>query len=353
MRDPTSWSLAIGRVAGITVRVHILLPIVALGVILRVATQKDVIAGTWIDASMLMGLAFIAIFLHEMGHCFAARRVNGEASEVLLWPLGGLAYADVPHTPRANLIMVLGGPLANVLLCLLCGALLLFAFEQPIRPTWNLLWYPYRSNEAGKVMLSLWGGGDYLTNDLLTVAVARMFWLNWWMCLINFLPAWPLDGGRIFQCLLWPRFGFRQATQYAIFSGFMTMLVIVVISFASNEVMPLVLAIYIYIACKQEWIILETGGEESLFGYDFSQGYTSLEREEAPPIPRRKRASFFKRWMQRRAADKHRREVEKQEAEEGRMDALLEKIQQYGKQSLTDEEQRFLKRVADRYRNRP
>ena len=35
------------------------------------------------------------------------------------------------------------------------------------------------------------------------------------------------------------------------------------------------------------------------------------------------------------------------------MDLLLEKIQKFGKQSLTDEEQRFLKRVADRYKNKP
>jgi hypothetical protein len=34
------------------------------------------------------------------------------------------------------------------------------------------------------------------------------------------------------------------------------------------------------------------------------------------------------------------------------MDELLDKIQRQGKQSLTEEENRFLKRVADKYRNR-
>jgi hypothetical protein len=32
------------------------------------------------------------------------------------------------------------------------------------------------------------------------------------------------------------------------------------------------------------------------------------------------------------------------------MDELLDKIQKFGKASLTDEEQRFLKRVSDRYK---
>ena len=46
-------------------------------------------------------------------------------------------------------------------------------------------------------------------------------------------------------------------------------------------------------------------------------------------------------------------QAERQEADERRMDQLLEKIQREGRQSLTDEENRFLKRVADKYRNRP
>ena len=101
-------------------------------------------------------------------------------------------------------------------------------------------------------------------------------------------------------------------------------------------------------------ITLETGGEESLFGYDFSQGYTSLERDEPPrKKPRRRKVNFFQRWLQRRAARKLQREQERQLAEEQRMDELLAKIQREGRQSLTDEENRFLKRVADKYRNRP
>ena len=46
------------------------------------------------------------------------------------------------------------------------------------------------------------------------------------------------------------------------------------------------------------------------------------------------------------------REQQTQLQEEQRMDELLEKIQREGKHALTDEEQRFLKRVADKYRNR-
>ena len=127
--------------------------------------------------------------------------------------------------------------------------------------------------------------------------------------------------------------GFRPITVTVVFG---------VYALVEKEPLTLCLAAFIYVSCKQQWLLLESGREESLFGYDFSQGYTSLERDQPPPAPRRRRPNFFQRWLQRRAARKLQLEQERQLAEEQRMDELLEKIARQGKQSLTDEEQRFL-----------
>src|SRR4051812_40692106 len=121
MRDPFSWAFPIVPLFGITIRVHFILPLVMVGMVGRELFRKDVLPGTWIDAAWLMGLLFLSVLIHELGHCFAARRVEGEANEVLLWPLGGLARVDVPHTPRANFITALGGPAANAVLCVASG----------------------------------------------------------------------------------------------------------------------------------------------------------------------------------------------------------------------------------------
>ena len=102
MRDPFSWAFPIGRMFGVTVRVHILFPFVALGMILRASYQEGAPAGAWIDATLVITLLFFSVLLHEFGHIFGARYVDGDGEEVLLWPLGGLARVDVPHTPRAN-----------------------------------------------------------------------------------------------------------------------------------------------------------------------------------------------------------------------------------------------------------
>jgi Zn-dependent protease len=339
---------------GITIRLHILFPIFVLIVWLKVATDQKAPAGIGLEMLIILALLFVSVLLHEFGHCFGARLVDGEANEVLLWPLGGLANCEVPHTPRANFITAAAGPLTNLLLCVLVGAALAFcSFRPSFDPRINQLWdtelhkfdgtlYSSDAIRAGVERLEYW-----------QVLLARFFWLNWVGFLVNVLIiGFPLDGGRMFQALLWPRLGYRQAMVWAIFVGFVFMFIIAVYALVNEILLVLVLAWFIYQSCKQQWILLETGAEDTLFGYDFSQGYTSLERDQPPP-PRKKRPNFFQRWLQRRRAVKLQREQERAAAEERRMDELLEKIQREGRASLTDEENRFLKRVADKYRNRP
>lgn len=350
MRDPLTWSMPLARLFGITVRVHVLFLFVAVGLILREAFREKAPSDLWVQAAIIIGLLFLAVLLHEFGHCFGARLVDGDAHEVLLWPLGGLAAVDVPHTPRAHFLTAAAGPLVNLLLCLAAGCALA---ATPVRPPFNPFWVPIKFMEGGPVLtpdLYTWSGDALTVVNPWLVLLARFFWVNWILFLLNvLLIGFPMDGGRLFQCILWPRLGFREATRLAIGAGFISMLIVGIYAVVKQETLALLLALFIYVTCRQQLIFLETGGEESLFGYDFSQGYTSLERDQPPP---RRRPGFFKRWLQKRAALKLQREQETRENEERRMDALLEKVQREGLQALTDEERRFLTRVSARYRNR-
>jgi Zn-dependent protease len=362
LSDPMRWSLPLGRLFGINIRVHILFPIVALGLVLRVAFQRDIKTalpdGAWADMAMVLGLLFLSVLLHELGHCFAGRWMDGDAQDVMIWPLGGLAFVEVPHTPRAHLVTAAGGPLVNVALCAASGLVLVLGLGYS--PPWNPLAYVLRSDASGAMELFSWATGKSELvplhgTGLLAIVLARLFWVNWVLTLINVvLIGFPLDGGRMFQAILWRYVGYRQATLAAIFAGFLTMFVVGLASIIFNELLALCLAVFIYVACRQEWIALESGGEEGPFGYDFSQGYTSLERDQpvtATPQPRRKQ-NWWQRWRQKQTARKLQREQELREAEERRMDELLAKVQREGMGALTDEERRFLKRVSDRYRNR-
>jgi len=431
MRDPLTWSLPLGRLFGINIRVHILFPIVVLGLIGRVA-YLDPRPELWLQALLLMVMLFLVVLLHELGHCFGARAVDGDAQDILLWPLGGLAYADVPHTPRANFIYTAAGPAVNVLLCL--AAVLLIAACGYV-PSFNPIADPYSlpltnwsngnavvardghrlanyvvfkdgdkkvsadkvelkdgewvlkgdsgtserpvspdrvkpedvilkpPNKEGKVErdkdnnaalvlkdeTDIQVRAETVPNGLWILQLSRFFWINWVLVLINLLPAFPLDGGNMLRCFLWWRSDFRHATLVALFTGFLIMFALLLVAIITMEPLVLCLAAVIFFLGWGQWVRLESGGEESMYG-DFSQGYTSLEREHDTPRPRRQ--GWFQRWLQKRAARKLQRELEEREAEERRMDELLEKIAREGKQSLTAEEQRFLTRVSAKYRNR-
>jgi Zn-dependent protease len=361
MHDPFAWSFPLGRLFGITIRIHVLFPFVALGMILHAALYKPqpgyvIPEGAWIDVAIVMTILFVSILLHEFGHCFAARAVQGDAQEVLLWPLGGLANVELPHRPRAHFLTAAAGPAVNLVLALVCGLLLLVASDPAYQPPWNPMpsGFPYRNIEL-KVGLTPWAGGEAasLSPYSLPVWLARICWVNYFLCLMNIvLVGFPLDAGRMLQAALWPSLGYRQATLTAVFAGFGVVIIVGLYAIVWYELLALCLALFIYASCQRQWILLETGGDEGVFGYDFSQGYTSLERDlpASPPPPRK--VSWWRRWLQQRAAKRLQREQEQREAEERRLDELLEKLHREGRGALTDEEHRFMKRVSDRYKHR-
>jgi len=356
--DPYQWSFPLGRWFGVHVRVHVFFALMAVGLILRagvagVPKGQEPINGRWLDATMVMGLLFFVTLLHEFGRCYAARLVHGEAQQVLLWPLGGLANVEIPQTPRANLIVATAGPFVNLLVCLVCGLALGLGGEH-LQPPWSPFptdSFPYR-DRLGMVELVTWSGVTLPVNHLATLLLARLFWVSYLQLLLNMvLVGFPLDGGRILQSILWRWFGYHHATGTVVFLGFGVMLLVGLAAIVFDILLALFLVWFIYKACALQYKLLEMGGEESLFGYDFSQGYTSLERDQ-PMAAVRKGPNWFQRWSQRRAARKRQRELEQREAEDRRMDELLEKIHTHGRESLTEEEKRFLERVSGRYRNR-
>ena len=109
MRDPMSWSIPVFRAFGIPVKVHLFFFIVTIGLFLaQMRRRQDNPSGGSTSSCSPSSLLFGIILLHEFGHCFGARYVGGDAKEILIWPLGGLAFVEVPHNPRA-LFIIVGG----------------------------------------------------------------------------------------------------------------------------------------------------------------------------------------------------------------------------------------------------
>jgi tetratricopeptide (TPR) repeat protein len=102
--------------------------------------------------------------------------VGGTAEQIILWPLGGIAYVNPPLRPGAVLWSISAGPLVNVVL--LPATVVLF------------------------VLVSLAAAPGGLENPAVHFCL-MVFVVNLILLGFNLLPIYPLDGGQILHALLW------------------------------------------------------------------------------------------------------------------------------------------------------
>lgn len=122
---------------------------------------------------------FTIVLLHEFGHSLSCRQVGGQSDEIVLWPLGGVAYVNAPQRPGAQLWSIAAGPLVNVVLIPV-----LMAIDLGLRVT-----------GLGPDSVDFW------------VCLAGIQYINIALLIFNILPIYPLDGGQILRSLLWFKFG--------------------------------------------------------------------------------------------------------------------------------------------------
>ena len=157
----------------------------------------------------ILGL-FLIVLTHEFGHQLACRSVGGKTHDIVLWPLGGVAYVSPPERPGAQLWSIAAGPLVNVILV----------------PILTGLWLLGRQIGWGEAAPDIF---QLLTN---------IWFINVGLLIFNMMPIYPLDGGQILRSLLWFLFGRANslsATSIIGFIGAAGLVVLTVYSFLSAE----------------------------------------------------------------------------------------------------------------------
>jgi Zn-dependent protease len=297
-------------------------------------------------APTLLGILLASLFLHEAAHVLAARRCGGHAEQVIVWPLGGLVPAAAPRDARAELLVGAAGPLINLLAAAAALPALLMLDKSRFWDLINPLVVPHGQVDS----LTLW---NYLPECL-----ALAFWLNWLLFLINLIPAFPLDGGRILHAGLWLTIGQRSMLSAVLISQFMGLLLLVGAWLVhdsrdlSSVWAPLaILGVVLFFSARSEAMSApDSHRDDDPLGYDFSQGYTSLEREldagqkaELGPVGR---------WLEERREARQERQRQLEEDEERRVDDILARLHITGLDGLSPEDRQILDRVSARYRNR-
>jgi stage IV sporulation protein FB len=323
-QNPLWLSIPLGSIFRTDIRLSIWTIVVALVLCLNFGWQLGLV---------LSGLLLGSILVHELAHIMAARQTGGSGHEILLWPLGGLAMATPAPVLFSELWTVLAGPLSNGLICLAC---LPFAMStQMVSQCIVLLGLPSVD----------------LAREPVESVIFLLFSVNFKLLVLNLcLPIYPLDCSQLIYAvgkIYWDRHTARIGTLWI---GLIAGLVLMFVGAYWQAIEVVLLASILFGFCQYEFVVTQLARpyDDSFMGYDFSQGYTSLEIDDDRES---RRPGFFEQWRLDRAEKKRQKELLQKIETERRLDELLEKVHLHGMASLTAEERRFLEKASTRYRS--
>jgi Zn-dependent protease/CBS domain-containing protein len=193
-----SWSIPAGRLFGIEVRIHLTFVFLLVFVYGAESPAQDPIAAA--RALGLVAIIFGSVVLHELGHALVARRAGVPAKGIILLPIGGVtildesqATQDSDATWRRDIRVAVAGPIVNLVL----------------------------AGVAALVLLAVVPGFPLMTKPLVDPGnlLRSSVWLNLYLGLLNLLPAYPMDGGRVLRAYFSRQMDPIRATQRAVRIG--------------------------------------------------------------------------------------------------------------------------------------
>jgi Zn-dependent protease len=328
--NPVRWGPTLGRVAGVRVRVHVVL-IAWIALVLIASLPHDALG---IVPTLLGVLALLMVLVvREFARIGATRALGGEADESLLWPLGSVAGGREFPSWRHE-AMAAGAPtLAGVLVALLALAGLLVAGAPRDAVLLNPL-HPARALAA-----------------LRTPGGTQPVWLLgvWWtyaggmiVTLLNLAPMMPLDAARIARAYLSRvpgGMGRHGATRVTAIAGIVSGLGMVALGSLVEQATLVGVGVLGALACVQE--LRQLRFVEDPVSPDAGEFAASLHG--SGPDARAEREA------DRRAEKAEARE----QSERAEVDRVLAKISASGMDSLTRSERRTLERETARKRSGP
>ncbi len=313
-----NWSLPIGVYFAVRVRVHILLLVYAAYILF---TTEDLF---W--ALRMLLVLFVSVLLHEFGHVMACRRMRGDANDILMWPLGGLAFCAPPHSPWAHFVTVVWGPIVNLILAAV-AYLVLFLWQGEHIP-------------VGLNPFSPWiRWADSTAVELL----ALVFIVNYVLLLFNVaMVFYPLDGGRIMQTILWAKLGYGKGSYITSRVGIAGAVLVLLVGLITENRMLTLIAFFGLFESLQMGMRLKS---EAMAGPTFDPvgyGQSSRGADREP--------GAVGRWLQGRRTRAQQAKAQRTRAFQGEVDRILDKVRDRGVQSLTRKEKRVLARATDQKR---
>lgn len=222
-------AFTIGKVFGIPIRLHITF-LVALPLFVYWFSFAPQIFGptgsgivSIIAGFILTILFFSTLLMHELAHSWVAMKHGIKIRSITLFVLGGAsAMEDIPRDPAVELRMAAAGPLTSLAI----GAILVLIF------------------------FYIFPGQTIVNSVLGWLGVANIF-----LGAFNlFLPAFPMDGGRVLRGFLAEHMPYLRATGIAATVGRVLAVAMGLFGFllGSRGILLIAIAFFVYIGASQE-----------------------------------------------------------------------------------------------------
>jgi Zn-dependent protease/CBS domain-containing protein len=214
------YSFKIGSVWGIPIELHI--------TFMLLITAVFVLSYPQFYLFFIILFLFLFVVFHELAHSIIARHYGIKVRKIILYPIGGVSeIEEIPDNPSQEWRMAVAGPLTSLVL----GVTLIIV---------SLVISPQLVSK-----IVAFGVTGNLLFDLAT--------LNIFLGLFNLIPAFPMDGGRVFRALLAERMKYSDATRYAVYIGKIFGIAMVVLGFLFPSYFLLILVgIFVYIGASEE-----------------------------------------------------------------------------------------------------
>jgi len=169
---------------------------------------------------------FACVVAHEFGHALVARRFGIATPDITLLPIGGLARLErMPENPRQEILVALAGPAVNV-----------------------VIW----------LVLVLGLGASTDLDQLSTIDntaagfLGRLALVNLMLAVFNLIPAFPMDGGRVFRAVLCLSMDRVRATRIAAVAGQVVAFLLGFAGLSSGNPVLVLIALFVFVAANAE-----------------------------------------------------------------------------------------------------
>lgn len=188
---------------------------------------------------------FLCVLLHEYGHAIAARRYGVKTRDIVLMPIGGVARLErMPEKPFQEFVVAIAGPAVNVLIAAVLFTGMVFWVDSSLLEVFS---FAIQSDIGEEIMTD----SGYLISPVLHFSI-KLAITNVALVIFNMIPAFPMDGGRVFRALLSMWLGRPRATKIAAWLGQAIALFLVGVGIWSSDFMLSILGLFVIYAARAE-----------------------------------------------------------------------------------------------------